>query len=147
MEEHVKDSSRFYEDEDGFIHVPVRVRYADTDKMGIVYYGTYPVYFEIGRSEYMRQKGFSYRRLEEMGYYLVVVRMELTYYNSAEYDDHLIVKTKISEWKSRGLTFQYIICRDNDIIVQGKTVHICTNSHKKPVMIPKQLQEILRNAD
>jgi len=146
MEIQMDNNTRFYEDEEGFVHVPVRVRYADTDKMGIVYYGTYPVYFEIGRSEYMRQKGFTYRTLEEMGFHLVVVRMELKYYNSAEYDDNLTVRTKISEWKSRGLTFQYKIYRDKDIIVEGKTMHICTNSNKKPVIIPKQLQEILRNA-
>lgn len=142
----MENMNRYYEDEEGFVHVPIRVRYADTDKMGIVYYGTYPVYFEIGRSEYMRQKGFSYRRLEEMGYHLVVVRMEVKYYNSAVYDDDLIVRTKISEWKSRGLTFQYRIYRGNEVIVDGKTMHICTNTDKKPVLIPKQLQEILRNA-
>ncbi|MCX7965918.1 MAG: acyl-CoA thioesterase [Syntrophorhabdaceae bacterium] len=143
----MEHKGKYYEDEEGFVHVPVRVRYADTDKMGIVYYGTYPVYFEIGRSEYMRQKGFPYRKLEEMGYHLVVVRMELKYYNSAEYDDNLTVKTKVSEWRSRGLTFHYKIYRGDEIIVEGKTMHICTNSNKKPVLIPKQLQEIMRNAD
>lgn len=142
----MENKNTYIEDKEGFVHVPVRVRYADTDKMGIVYYGTYPVYFEMGRSEYMRQKGFTYRRLEEMGYHLVVVRMEVKYYNPAQYDDNLIVKTKISEWKSRGLTFHYKIFRDNILIVEGKTMHICTNSSKKPVLIPKELQEImLRN--
>jgi len=143
----VKNMETFYrQDEDGFIHVPVRVRYADTDRMGIVYYGNYPVYFEIGRSEYMRQKGFTYREFEERGYHLVVVRMEVKYYNPALYDDELTVRTRIAEWRSRGLTFQYKIYRDSEIIVEGKTMHICTNSDKKPVLIPKYLLETLKDA-
>lgn len=134
-----------FQDDEGFIHVPVRVRYADTDRMGIVYYGTYPVYFEIGRSEYMRQKGFTYREFEEQGYHLVVVRMEVKYYNSATYDDHLIVRTRVSELKSRGLTFHYKIYKGDNILVEGKTSHICTNSNKKPVVIPQFLLETLRD--
>lgn len=132
-------------DEDGFIHVPIRVRYADTDRMGIVYYGNYPLYFEIGRSEYMRQKGCAYREVEERGHYLVVVRMEIKYYNPAFYDDELTVRTRISEWKSRGLTFQYRIFRDGEIIVEGKTMHICTNTDKKPTVIPKYLTDALKD--
>ena len=62
-----------------YVDVPLRVRYADTDRMGIVYYGSYPAYFEVARSEYMREKGFPYRKLEEMGYFLVVAGMEVKY--------------------------------------------------------------------
>ncbi len=127
------------------VNVPVRVRYADTDKMGIVYYGTYPIYFEIGRSEYMREKGFTYRELEEMGYQLVVVGLEAKYHNSAVYDDLLIVKTGVSELKSRGLTFHYEIYKDGNMIVEGKTKHICLNSNKKPVVLPSHLLSILQD--
>jgi acyl-CoA thioester hydrolase len=124
---------------------PVRVRYADTDKMGIVYYATYPIYFEIGRSEYMREKGFPYRELEEMGYNLVVVALEAKYHNSAVYDDLLIVKTGISELKSRGLTFHYEIYKDGNMIVDGMTKHICLNNNKKPVLLPPHLLEVLKD--
>jgi len=128
-----------------FIDVPVRVRYADTDRMGIVYYGNYPIFFEMGRSEYMRAKGFTYREFEDKGYHLVVVGMEVKYYNTATYDDLLIVKTSISELKSRGLTFHYIVYRDGILIVEGKTKHICVNTNKKPVLIPQYLFDILRD--
>ena len=128
-----------------FIEVPVRVRYADTDRMGVVYYGTYPIYFEIGRSEFMRKRGFTYREFEDMGYYLVVVGMEVQYYSSATYDDLLIVKTKISELKSRGLTFHYEIYKEGNLVVEGKTKHICINSSKKTAIIPSQLLKVLRD--
>ena len=124
---------------------PVRVRYADTDKMGIVYYGTYPVYFEIGRSEYMRETGFPYRTLEEAGYNLVVVALEAKYHNSAVYDDLLVVKTGISSLMSRGLTFHYKIYRDEALIVDGLTKHICLNADKKPVLLPPHLLEVLKD--
>jgi acyl-CoA thioester hydrolase len=129
-----------------FIEVPVRVRYADTDRMGIVYHGTYPIYFEIGRSEFMRKKGFTYREFEDMGYHLVVVGMEVKYYNSATYDDLLTVKTKISELKSRGLTFHYEIYKHGNLVVEGNTKHVCINSSKKTVVIPSQLLKILKDA-
>mgnify|MGYP000907092268 FL=1 len=129
------------------VDVPVRVRYADTDKMGIVYYGTYPIYFEIGRSEYMREKGFAYRSFEELGYHLVVVNLEAKYYNSATYDDLLIVRTSISDIKSRGLTFNYEIYRDGALVVTGKTRHICINSEKKTTSIPPHLLKILKDAE
>mgnify|MGYP001117756984 CR=1 FL=1 len=129
-----------------FIDVPVRVRYADTDRMGIVYYGTYPIYFEIGRSEYMREKGFTYRKLEDSGFHLVVVGLEAKYFNAATYDDMLIVRTSIAELKSRGLVFHYKILRDGNLIVEGKTKHICVNSNRKSVVIPSHVLEALQDA-
>jgi acyl-CoA thioester hydrolase len=129
------------------VDVPVRVRYADTDKMGIVYYGTYPIYFEIGRSEYMRKKGFSYRNFEEEGYHLVVVNLEAKYYNSATYDDLLIVRTSISGLKSRGLTFHYEVYKDGTLVVDGKTKHICINHERKSSAMPPHLLKTLKDVE
>jgi acyl-CoA thioester hydrolase len=128
-----------------YIDVPLRVRYADTDRMGIVYYGTYPTYFEVGRSEFMRGKGFSYREFEETGLYLVVSAIEIKYYNPAVYDDLLAVRTSVSDIQSRGLTFNYNILRDGMTVVRGKTRHICVNTERKPTRIPLSLVEILKN--
>ena len=128
-----------------FVDVPLRVRYADTDMMGVVYNGNYSAFFEVGRSEYMRGKGFTYREFEDMGFRLVVVGMEAKYHNSATYDDLLIVKTRISEMQSRGLTFHYKIHKDETLIVEGKTKHLCININKKPVVIPSFLLQILRD--
>jgi acyl-CoA thioester hydrolase len=128
-----------------YVETPVRVRYADTDTMGVVYYGTYPIYFEMGRAEYMRAKGYPYKKFEETGFHLVVVNMEAKYYNTAAYDDLLSVRTSITELKSRGLTFHYEVFRDGALIVEGKTKHICTNSDKKTVVIPPSLFETLKD--
>jgi len=128
------------------VDVPVRVRYADTDRMGIVYYGTYPQYFEIGRSEFMREKGFTYRQFEEMGYHLVVTGIDIKYYNAATYDDLITVRTSIAEVKSRGLTFHYEIYKDGAIIVKGHTKHVCVDGGRKTVRIPPDVMEIFKNA-
>jgi acyl-CoA thioester hydrolase len=138
-----KQSKQDPEQNGKFIDVPVRVRYADTDMMGVVYHANYPVFFEIGRSEYMRQKGFTYREFEAMGYHLVVTGLEAKYYNSATYDDLLTVKTRISELQSRGLTFHYIIYRDKTLLVEGITKHLCIHN-KKTVVIPSHLLNILK---
>ncbi len=131
---------------DGFVDVPVRVRYADTDRMGVVYHSNYSVFFEVGRSEYMRGKGFTYRSFEESGYFLIVVAMEVKYYNSALYDDLLTVKTRVTDLKSRGLTFHYKIYREETLLVEGTTKHLCINADKKPVVMPQYLVDILKDA-
>jgi acyl-CoA thioester hydrolase len=138
-----KQSKQHPEQNGGVVDVPVRVRYADTDMMGVVYHANYPVFFEIGRSEYMRHKGFTYREFEAMGYHLVVTGLEAKYYNSATYDDLLTVRTRISELQSRGLTFHYIIYRDKTLLVEGITKHLCIHN-KKTVVIPAHLLNILK---
>jgi len=129
-----------------YVDVPLRVRYADTDRMGIVYYGTYPVYFEVGRSEFMRAKGFPYKELEEQGYHLVVTGMEIRYLNPALYDDMLAVRTSVADVQSRGVTFHYTVRRDGVTVVEGKTRHLCVTVDRKPTRLPVFLIEALRNA-
>ena len=128
------------------VDVPLRVRYADTDKMGVVYYGNYPIFFEIARSEYMRGKGFTYKEFEDMGYYLVVVNLEAKYYGNAGYDDLIVVKTSMPELKSRGLTFHYSVYKDETLLVEGSTKHFCVNNEKKAVAIPAHVYKILQDA-
>jgi len=128
-----------------YVDVPIRVRYADTDQMGIVYYGSYSVYFEVARSEFMREKGLAYKKLEELGYFLVVAGMEVKYYNPAVYDDLLSIRTKVSDVQSRGVTFDYLILRDGVTVVQGKTKHICVSAERKPRRLPPLLLNILQD--
>ena len=130
----------------GYVDVPLRVRYADTDRMGIVYYGTYPVYFEVGRSEFMRERGLPYKELEAKGYYLVVSGIEIRYLNPALYDDMLTVRTSIGEVQSRGVTFNYTVHRDGVTVAEGKTRHVCVTAERKPTRLPAFLIEALRNA-
>lgn len=125
--------------------IQIRVRYGDTDRLGIVYYGSYPLYFEIARTEYMRMKGFTYRELEERGYFLVVVEMHIKYYGMATYDDLLVVKTSLKEIRSRALTFFYKVFKDEELIVEGETHHICINKERKVVQLPSFFLDILKN--
>jgi acyl-CoA thioester hydrolase len=127
------------------VDVPVRVRYAETDMMGIVYYGAYPVYLEVARNEYMREKGLPYRELEEMGYRLVVSGVEIKYYNPAVYDDLLTVRTSVSDIRSRAVTFTYEILKEKVTVVKGKTTHICLNAERKPTRLPPPLLDIFKN--
>jgi acyl-CoA thioester hydrolase len=125
--------------------IPLRVRYADTDSMGVVYHGNYAAYFEVARSEFMRGKGFTYRAFEEMGYFLVVSEIQMKYYNSALYDDLLVIKISLDDVQSRGLSFSYAILKEGRTVVEGKTRHICVNAEKKTVRIPSFLLDALNN--
>jgi acyl-CoA thioester hydrolase len=108
----------------------LRVRYSETDKMGIVYYANYLIWFEIGRSDYCRARGFSYRDMEESeDAFLVVAEAYCRYKAPAYYDDELLVRTHITELRRRSLRFGYEIVRASDgtIIAEGETGHVITD--------------------
>ncbi|WP_353684672.1 thioesterase family protein [Thermodesulfovibrio sp. 3907-1M] len=130
---------------ESFIDVPVRVKYADTDNFGIVYYGNYAIFFEKARTEYLRQKGYTYKELENNGYHLPVVEFHVKYYKPATYDDLLIIRTSIESLKSRGIVFRYEVFKEEEKIAEGFTYHICVNSENKPVALPHCFIEILKN--
>src|SRR4029453_2717778 len=109
----------------------LRVRYAETDKMGIVYYANYLFWFEIGRTDYCRARGFSYRDMEKNeDAFLVVPESYCRYKAPAYYDDELIVRTHITELRKRSLRFGYEIARlpRGRIIPGGETDHVVTDS-------------------
>lgn len=109
----------------------LRVRYAETDKMGIVYYGNYLTWFEIGRTEFCRARGFSYRDMEENEDALLVVAESYARYKApAYYDDEILVRTHITEMRKRSLRFGYEIVRasDGQIIAEGETGHVITDA-------------------
>ncbi|HZH33510.1 MAG TPA: thioesterase family protein [Pyrinomonadaceae bacterium] len=124
----------------------VRVRYAETDKMGVVYHANYLVWFEIGRTEYCRARGFSYRDMEELdNAYLVVVESYCRYKAPAYYDDELIVRTRVTEMRKRSLRFGYEICRaDNEkILAEGETTHVVTDVENHVRSFPDNYREML----
>jgi len=109
----------------------LRVRYAETDKMGIVYYANYLIWFEIGRTEFCRARGFSYRDMEENeDAFLVVAESYCRYKSAAYYDDELVVRTHVTEMRKRSLRFGYEIVRlsDDQIIAEGETGHVVTDA-------------------
>jgi len=109
----------------------LRVRYSETDKMGIVYYANYLIWFEIGRTEFCRARGFAYRDMEENDdAFLVVAETYCRYKAPAYYDDELVIRTHITELRRRSLRFGYEIVRAADglIIAEGETGHVVTDS-------------------
>ena len=117
----------------------VRVRYAETDKMGIVYYANYLIWFEIGRAEYCRARGFSYSEMEETDdAYLVVAESYCRYKAPAFYDDELLIRTHITELRKRSLRFGYEVVRlkDGQIIAEGETGHVVTDSKGRVRSVP-----------
>ncbi len=129
------------------VDVDVRVRYAETDQMGVAHHGSYVVWFEVGRSAYCRAKGFSYRDLEEGGYRLVVVDLRARYKGSVKYDDLIVVQTHLRDLKTRMVTFGYRILQKEtqEVLVQGETRHLCLNKKGNACSMPERFLKMLRS--
>ncbi|MGA9993814.1 MAG: thioesterase family protein [Pyrinomonadaceae bacterium] len=124
----------------------VRVRYSETDKMGIVYHANYLVWFEIGRTEFCRARGLSYRDMEEDDQaFLVVVESYCRYKAPARYDDELLVRTHITEMRRRSLRFGYEIVRlsDGQVIAEGETGHVVTDATGRVRSLPEGYRQLL----
>jgi acyl-CoA thioester hydrolase len=123
----------------------VRVRYADTDQMGVVYYAAYLVYFEVGRTELLRACGVSYRELERQGYLLPVLEAHVTYCAPAHYDDELTVRTRYQPRYEPRLRLEYEVLRQQQRIAIGYTLHAFMDARRwRPVRPPKFFWEALR---
>lgn len=124
----------------------IRVRYAETDKMGIVHHANYYIWFELGRSNYCRTKGFSYLEMEdEDNIRLVVAESSCRYKSPAFYDDELTVRTRIAQIRSRSIIFIYEIYRESDkiILAVGETKHIVTDTNNKISTFPQKYKDML----
>jgi len=124
----------------------VRVRYAETDQMGIVHHANYLIWFELGRSALCRARGFSYREMEEKdGALMVVAESYCRYKSPAFYDDAITVRTSIGEVKSRSVRFIYEVYRATDklLLAEGETLHIVTDRNKKVRSLPEVYRQKL----
>lgn len=110
----------------------IRVRYAETDQMGFVYYGHYATYFEIGRVAALKTIGIAYRDLEENGQFLPVKELHIDYKRAAKYDDEIEIITRIEEMPSNRIRFDYEILREQDLLVSGYTVLFFMNREGRP---------------
>lgn len=121
----------------------VRVRYAETDQMGIVHHSNYLIWFEFARSEYCRSRGFSYLEMERDDALMVVAECYCRYKAPAYYEDVLTIRANVSDLRSRSVQFVYEIFRgaDNTIIAEGETLHLVTDREKRVKILP----EIYRN--
>jgi acyl-CoA thioester hydrolase len=119
------------------VEIALRVRYAETDQMGIVYHSHYAVWFEIGRTEFCRAAGLPYRDLEESGLRIPVIGLQCKYRQPARYDDDLRVRTRLPELSARGMTFDYeVLDRSDTRMADGSTRHIFADVHGRPRRAP-----------
>jgi acyl-CoA thioester hydrolase len=124
----------------------VRVRYAETDQMGVVYHANYFVWFEVGRVELMRALGVEYKRMEkEDDCHIVVADAHCRYHHPARYDEVLRVRTRIAESRNRLVKFSYELLRDSDgtLLANGHSIHIICGSNGRPKMLPEKYRKIL----
>src|SRR5262249_11265957 len=123
-----------------------RVRYAETDQMGMVYYANYLVWMEVGRSDFCRECGFSYRALErEDESFLVVAEANCRYLAPARYDDEILVETELTRVRSRMLDFTYRIIRSGTVLAEGRTTHVVIGPDGKPRALPDRYLQLLKS--
>jgi acyl-CoA thioester hydrolase len=124
----------------------VRVRYAETDQMGVVHHANYLVWFEVGRVELMRALGIEYKRMEaDDDCHIMVADAHCRYHHSARYDEVLRVRTHIAESQNRTIRFSYEVFRDSDreLLAVGETLHVICSSNGKPKLLPEKYRAIL----
>ena len=117
----------------------LRVRYAETDQMGYVYYGNYYTYFEVGRVEYMRARGVAYKDMEiDDDSFIVVAESQCRYRRPARYDDLLRIRTRVSELRRRTIRFSYEVLREEtgELLASGDTLHVICDCQGRPKALP-----------
>jgi acyl-CoA thioester hydrolase len=127
-----------------FSETTVRVRYAETDQMGLVYYANYYIYFEIGRVEYMRQLGVAYKEMEiQDDSFIVVAESHCRYLRPARYDDMLRIRTRVAETRRRTIRFAYEIVNSatGTLLATGETQHVVCDNKGRPKALPEKYRK------
>jgi acyl-CoA thioester hydrolase len=121
----------------------VRVRYAETDQMGVVYHSNYLIWFEVGRVELIRQMGLDYKQMEEDGCGISVVDVHARYRAPARYDDELVIETRLLAARGPVVKFGYRILRVGDgvLLCEGETMHVCVGKDMKKMCLPPKYAE------
>ena len=124
----------------------IRVRYAETDQMGMVYYANYLIWMEVGRSDFCRECGFSYREMErEEQAFLAVAEANCRYLAPARYDDEVIIETVLSRVRSRVVEFSYRIKSGRTVLAEGRTLHVVIGKDGRPRSMPDRYLELLKS--
>ncbi|MBI4444602.1 MAG: acyl-CoA thioesterase [Acidobacteria bacterium] len=130
----------------GYVDFPLRVRYAETDQMRVAYYASYLVWFEVGRSEFCRSRGFTYDEMErEKETYFMVVESFCRYRAPLRYDMEFIVRTRLSECHTRLIKFAYELrdCSQSVVYADGFTKHLVVNGEGRPARMPAKYYTLL----
>ncbi len=120
----------------------IRVRYAETDQMGVVYYANYLVWMEVARVDYCRQAGFEYRDMERTdGAYLAVTEARCQYRAPARFDDEIELFCRVTESRSRSVRFAYEMRRAGELLATGETLHTVTDTQGKMIRLPERYRQ------
>ncbi|HVW28294.1 MAG TPA: thioesterase family protein [Polyangiaceae bacterium] len=123
--------------------LPMRVRFFETDLMGIVHHAAYLTYVEAGRVEYLRARGADYREMARSGYHMPVVEASLAYKRPAYFDDELVVETRLAALTRITTRFEYRILRGNELLATASTLLACVDAAHKPRRIPEEIAGML----
>jgi acyl-CoA thioester hydrolase len=126
----------------------IRVRYAETDQMGVVYHANHFIWFEVGRVELLRQLGFSYKDMEQQDHcFIAVVDARCRYKAPAQYDDEIIVRTWLKNIRESVIHFGYELVRaDGTLLAEGETTHIVADSQMQKKVLPEKYMKVFREA-
>jgi acyl-CoA thioester hydrolase len=124
----------------------LRVRYAETDQMGVAWHGSYFAWFEVGRTDLLRERGMTYRELEQQDLFLPVIEARAEYARPARYDDSLLVRTRVASHSGARVAFEYEVCREAEPVplATGYTAHAAVDGHGKPRRLPLVLRRLLQ---
>ena len=122
---------------------PIRVRYAETDRMGYVYYSHYLVWFEVGRTEYLRARGLPYGRLEDRGCFLPVHRLQVEYHTPARYEDDLVVTSRVVKAGKSRVAFENKVMRGEETLAEAIVELACLGKDERPMRLPEDLLRLL----
>jgi acyl-CoA thioester hydrolase len=127
------------------VETELRVRYAETDAMGVVYHANYLVWFEVGRGDFFRASGQDYGNWERRGFLLPVSEVFARYHDSARFGDLVTVRTWLQQVRSRGLTLNYEVCDSvsGRRLVSGWSKHICADAHGRAQQLPQEMRRSL----
>jgi acyl-CoA thioester hydrolase len=127
----------------------IRVRYAETDQMGVVYHANHFIWFEVGRVEFLRQLGFSYKEMEQHdNCFIAVVDARCRYKAPALYDDEIIVRTRLKNIRESVIHFGYELVRvsDSEVLAEGETTHIVADAQMRKTTLPEKYIKVFREA-
>jgi len=122
----------------------LRVRYAETDRMGVVYYANYFVWFEVARTDWLRETGWSYREMEADGISLPVIEAHCDYRQPSRYDDQIDIRTRATLLSPIRIRFDYEVLRDATVLSTGHTVHAAIDVGGRPCRLPGRVLDMLR---
>ena len=121
--------------------IQIRVRYAETDRMGLLHHANYLVYFEQGRTELLRAQGIAYRDIEDQGYYLVLTKVQVRYKSPGYYDDLLTLRTIVQRTTLVKIEHRYELLRDGVLVAEGETTLGCVDKNGKVQALPDSLRD------